>query len=196
MLRGMVFVRIVFLCAGLLFAAISPSRAEYVGANQASSNIHLQLELNAINNLAKITMSGPENGWFSIGFGGVAMDGYAIVIGAQNSGNYFETYMQYAMQPTPLANQSLTLVSTGVVGNTRTMVFERSLVGATGQHYTFTPAEQTITLEWAYGDRPFNQHTDRGYSSIQLVSVPEPGSAMLLLSGVAFAASRRRRGLA
>ena len=121
------------------------------------------------------------------------MDGYAIVINAYNTGNYFETYMQYAVQPQPLSNQSLTLLNTTLVGGTRTMVFERSLAGVDGEHYTFTAQAQTMNIEWAYGNRPFDQHIDRGATTMQIVSVPEPGSTAFLMGGAAVAALRRRR---
>ena len=94
--------------------------------------------------IVKITMSGPSDTWFGVGFGNTIMDGtYSIIATANANGTYsVEEWILGNHQRgdlTPI--QALTIVSDTIDGDlTRTVIVERSI---TGPNYTF-PSQSAL----------------------------------------------------
>lgn len=97
-----------------------------------------------------LTLAGPSNAWFAIGFGGLNMsvgadvfrtDGTTIV-DARSTGRFL---------PTADASQDWSLVSNTVSGSTRTIVATRANDTGDPDDFVFNPAAGSISVIYAHG---------------------------------------------
>ena len=104
---------------------------------------------------AKISLSGIDGAWFGVAFNApnflMADLPYAIVV----DGNGVVTERKLGTHVIgDLLSNSLSVVSNTAVAGKRTLVVERSLVGATSDHYTFDAMVTSIPLLFASGTGP------------------------------------------
>jgi hypothetical protein len=107
---------------------------------------------------AKITITGPSNAWFGVGFNATLManEPYAITIEG-SAGNVVERRLGSHDGNNPagtVLQSSVTVVSNTVADGLRTVVLTRPLQGVTTQHYTFDPNNLHIDFINAVGSSP------------------------------------------
>jgi len=110
--------------------------AQQISGN-ASSLVKLAVNLDVPTQVATITVTGPSDVWFGVGFNASAMkDGaWAIIV----DGNGAVTERKLADQnPGKQVDTSVKVISTTTSGNLRTVVMTRAFKGATSDHYTFS----------------------------------------------------------
>lgn len=128
---------------------------------------------------ATITLKGPPDVWFAVGFNADAMakQPYTLIVNdtavtemkigmCENEGKHC---------PGPVLVASVSLLSNTVSAGVRTVVMTRGLVGLTKDHYTFDTVVNTIPLITAVGkSQNFAYHTAHGNTMISLASVGKP----------------------
>eukprot|EP01084_Bolivina_argentea_P258906 436666_1 len=137
--------------------------------------------------LINITISGPNDVWFGIGFNAVAMNDqpYVIVI---NSTDVWEQKIGTCGSeadhcPGIRLNKTIKLLSNTVNGNIRTVIVQRSASGATDDYYTFNPSVQsTINLITAIGEsQTFAYH--KAHSNAQISFIMSTGNTCVCDTG-------------
>ena len=116
----------------------------------------------------KITMTGPNVGYYSAGFGGNAMANTASAIVIENGVAPYEKVLgSYTAGTDPPA--VLTVISDTVVGANRVVVITRPIAGGSGT-CTFPLAAGSIDVTWASGPGAYVYHSARGDGSLTFVS--------------------------
>ena len=152
-------------------------------SNLGNENIDLTVLVDVTNNSVTLTMEGPSNKWFGVGFGSssTSMSG-AYTLHA--SGSTF----QMNERAHGGNGSGTTLSSSGAVtndatsGNRRTVVFTRSRVGLTNNYYTFPSAAGSISIIWANGNSlSYGYHGgNRGRTTITLSEPCPPATEVTL----------------
>jgi hypothetical protein len=126
--------------------------------------------------LVNITISGPSNVWFGVGFNARAMEDspYTLVV---NSSGVIEQKIgtcgsEAEHCPGTLLNKTIKLLSNTVLDGVRTVVIQRDLIGQTPDYYSFIPSETgTINLITAVGSsQTFEYHIAHALTIISLIS--------------------------
>jgi hypothetical protein len=111
----------------------------------AKDLVQMDATIDASSQTVTITITGPGDKWFGIGFGSTTMPGtYAIA--ANDSAVWEQKLGEYA--PGTTLQPMIKIVSNTVQNNVRTVVVTRPMKGATSDHYTFS----TDTLSINYID--------------------------------------------
>ena len=152
-------------------------------SNLGNENIDLTVSVDVTNNSVTLTMEGPSNKWFGVGFGSSSMS---------MSGAYTLHASHSAFQMNERAHggngSGTTLSSSGAVtndatsGNRRTVVFTRSRVGPTNNYYTFPSTAGSISIIWAYGNNlNYSYHGgNRGRTTLTLSEPCPPATEVTL----------------
>lgn len=128
---------------------------------------------------ATITLKGPSNAWFGIGFNAVVMSDspYTIVV---NSTSVWEQKIgtcgsEAEHCPGDRLQTSIKVLSSTVTGDVRTVVLSRPFAGATKNHYTFSFDTPTIDIISAVGkDQVFAYHASHNTLAVTLVNPAGP----------------------
>ena len=149
-------------------------------AGNASFVVGVNVTVELDSTTATITLSGPANAWFGVGFNAHAMADSPYTIRANSSGVYEQKIGTCGSEGehcpgTPL-NTSVAIVSSKVVDNVRTVVVTRPLKGLTKDHYTFNPSEQPqINMISAVGSsQVFGYHKAHTTGVLPLLAIREP----------------------
>jgi hypothetical protein len=135
--------------------------------------VDVRVEVDSQASLATITLAGPSDVWFGVGFNATAMQDrpYVIVVegGAEGAVSERKLADHDAGDPLPATVKvvSSSVSSSGV----RTVVLTRSLAGATADYYSFS-LEHSATIPFinAVGATPtFSQHKQRNTATLRLV---------------------------
>ena len=149
---------------GVSFFSYSQTKSSgTVSLNSVSgASLSVKIDLNQASSLATITMVGPSNKWFSIGFNSTTMarNTDCITYGTSLLDQYLPGGQN---QPTTDTTNNLTLVSNSVSGSTRTVVLTRPLSTGDAKDYTFnynTISSTNLNIIWAIGPdtNVANQH--------------------------------------
>lgn len=121
---------------------------------------------------ATITMTGPSDAYFAIGFNASRMSEKPYVIYA-NSDGVFEQQIGLCGSghcPGIKLDSSIQVVSTKVVDNERTVVVTRALEGRTKQYYSFDPSVQShIPMIAAVGHmQEFMKHREKAEGELHI----------------------------
>jgi hypothetical protein len=163
----------------------SPRATGRETVREAGNNVSVALDLNAKTGIATITLTGPAEKWFAVGFGATKMADapYAIVVEpppssfAASKATLTERKLADHAAGNPLPSPSmLTAVSDTVINATRTVVMTRALVGKSSQYYTFDPSGAAINVIMASGTSPsFGYHgATRGGDALMMVLMGAP----------------------
>ena len=138
---------------GVSFFSYSQTKSSgTVSLNSVSgASLSVKIDLDQTNSLATITLVGPSNKWFSIGFNVTAMDRNTDCITYGTS--LLDQYLPGGQnQPTTDTTNNLTLVSNTVSGTTRTVVLTRPLSTGDAKDYTFSYSSiSSLNIIWAIG---------------------------------------------
>jgi len=120
-----------------------------------------------------LTLKGPTNKWFAVGFGGNSMSSTTDAFLLDSSNNYDRTIGGH-FAPSADANQDWTLVSNNIVGSQRVIIATRALSTSDSSDYTFSNSSSTIPVIWAKGDSmSLDYHVSRGTSSLSRTAVAD-----------------------
>lgn len=149
-------------------------------AAPVGENITLGLEIDGAQNrqeggIVKISMTGPADKWFGIGFNASFMrdSPYAVIV---NSSGAFEQHIgtcgsEAEHCPGDRLAPMITVISNTEENGRRTVVMTRPVVGITENHYSFDHAAATIPLIIAVGwDQTFAYHAGHRAAEISIVS--------------------------
>jgi len=107
-----------------------------------------------VNTLVTLTLTGPSNRWFALGFGASSMTaGTDVVVCHANTVALpsFDRYLTGFAAPVSDGTQHWTVTSNTVSGSVRTIIATRALSTGDVNDYTFSSNPNPISLIWAYG---------------------------------------------
>ncbi len=125
-----------------------------------------------VNTLVTLTLTGPSNRWFALGFGASSMTaGTDVVVCHANTVALpsFDRYLTGFAAPVSDGTQHWTVTSNTVSGSVRTIIATRALSTGDANDYTFSSNPNPISLIWAYGSTAnsytLSYHGGRGVTS-------------------------------
>jgi len=163
------------------FSNVTCGEQQHVSGSVAepTTGVTVSLALDSVFNLATITLQGPSNAWFGVGFDAAIMANtpYAIIVhnASGNTASIMERKLADHDPGTELA-PSVTVVSQSVSGNTRTVVLTRAFKGKDLNYYSFDLSrDSTIPIIAAVGSsQTFSYHKLRGGVPLTLVNPSGP----------------------
>ena len=125
-----------------------------------------------VNTLVTLTLTGPSNRWFALGFGASSMTaGTDVVVCHANTVALpsFDRYLTGFAAPVSDGTQHWTVTSNTVSDSVRTIIATRALNTGDANDYTFSSNPNPISLIWAYGSTAnsytLSYHGGRGVTS-------------------------------
>jgi len=157
--------------------------------SQAQVNLTVTLNSTESEDAVRITIVGPADRWFGVGFGSSSMcvhmqsdqcpggGPYAIVVGGdgRDGSAIIERRLDFH-GPGRVIAPSVSFESDSVKGENRTVVLTRPMRGATDAHYTFDPSETHVPIIAARGcgGPAFEQHCGHGPSMLNFLGTDLP----------------------
>jgi len=132
-------------------------------------SLSLRLSNQTAEDGAEITLTGPSDVWYGVGFDAVSMSNspYAMIVDGA-TGNVTEHVLGKHAIGVQI-NTTVTVVSSTVHAGSRTVVMRRPLRGATPQHHSFDATKLTLDFISAVGASPhLSYHKAKASSSISL----------------------------
>jgi hypothetical protein len=121
------------------------------GVVKLGNKMSAKIDLNAATSIVTLTMTGPSDRWFGLGFDTLTMkkDNGDVVLMLQSK---LSDCSLTTIADTPKVDvvQNWTLLSNTVLGNVRTIKATRPFVGDGVKDYNFTSGLTSINLIWAY----------------------------------------------
>lgn len=102
--------------------------------------VNISVDLDVMNDVAKISLIGPKDVWFGVGFHALTMADSPWTIIVDGHGEVTERKLGNH-QPGTLLKASVKIVESQVVGNSRSVILTRSLKGSSPDYYTFKPLD-------------------------------------------------------
>jgi len=134
-----------------------------------ASNLHVTIETQASE--VTITLKGPANKWFAVGFGGQNMGATSDVFVYDGTNNFDKTGHNHSA-PTNDATQDWTNITDTVNGSERTIQATRTLSTSETNDYTFMNDASNIPVIWAIGtSATLTSHANRGVASLPRTAV-------------------------
>lgn len=134
-----------------LSAQISTGLIEFSGNNGGYSG---QIDVDDAG--VTVTLIGPDNRWFGIGFDSQNMASGDDIISFDSTGLNDRQFLGIGVPPSVDPGQDWTLVTNDVNGGTRTIVATRGLAGSDANDHTFDPNAATLLIAWARGNNTLN----------------------------------------
>ena len=122
---------------------------EVVLTSNVDNNMNVTIETTSTD--VTLTLMGPDNKWFAVGFGGITMGSVSDVFVYDGTGNFDKVGHDQA-NPTDDTNQDWTIISNTIDGVYRTIQATRSLSTYESNDYTFINDNSDIDVIWAYGN--------------------------------------------
>ncbi|MFY0629366.1 MAG: T9SS type A sorting domain-containing protein [Flavobacteriaceae bacterium] len=147
-----------------LITSITVFSQEFTTGNiNFSGNLSGQIDISGTTNMTTLTLSGPSNVWFAVGFGGSNMSSGADIFRTDGS-TIEDARTTGRFMPPNDAQQDWSLVSNSVSGSTRTIVATRANNTGDGNDFIFNPAGGAISMIWAVGPNTNTSsiHASRG----------------------------------
>ena len=162
------------------FNTYAKSDAAPCGAGKASNAYHgstntsigVALSLDIVGDDVNITLSGPADVWFGVGFNAYSMGDEPYTIVASGTSAPMERKLGNHA-PGTLLKPSVKVLSNEVSsdGKVRTVIMTRPTKGAGADYYTFPDSSSDIDLIVAYGSSPtFAFHQDLGSGTLTLAA--------------------------
>jgi len=134
------------------------------GTQTLSSGLTANINIDNDTGTTTLTLAGPSNKWFGIGFGNSNMNGTDIFM--TNGSSIRDAYSTSNGQPQADSSQESgdwTLVSNTVSSGTRTIVATRANDTGNSNDYTFSASAGSLTVIWAIGSSTeYAYHSVRG----------------------------------
>ena len=146
---------------------VSMAQTKSSGIVTLNSSMSLQVDMNSATSTVTLTLSGPADRWFAIGFNATSMSNGTDCI--YYSTSLVDSVITGQGAPTTDASNEWTVVSNNLLSaTTRSLVLTRNFVGGAGD-YTFNYNNNSLNIIWAFGSgTSMNQHsgTARGSSTL------------------------------
>ena len=162
--------KIYFSIALFTLITVSVAQTKSSGVETLNSLMTMKIDKNFANSTVTITLTGPSNRWFGIGFNATSMANGTDCL-------YYTTTLVDAkitgkVNPTTDTNANdWTLSSNIISGTTRTLILTRNFVGGTGD-YTFLYNDSSLNVIWAYGSgTSFVKHENAGSAPLTFTTL-------------------------
>eukprot|EP00005_Dracoamoeba_jomungandri_P011599 CAMPEP_0174265228 /NCGR_PEP_ID=MMETSP0439-20130205/25700_1 /TAXON_ID=0 /ORGANISM="Stereomyxa ramosa, Strain Chinc5" /LENGTH=693 /DNA_ID=CAMNT_0015351583 /DNA_START=91 /DNA_END=2172 /DNA_ORIENTATION=+ len=143
-------------------------------AGNESSLVVLGLDLREDQDVVTITMTGPANVWFGVGFNASQMADLPYAIIVDGEGGVTERKLGNHDPGTQLSPTQVKVVSDTTNNGLRTVVMKRAFKGVTPDHYSFGPASSIPFINaLGYGPK-LAYHKNKTSATINLHSVNSP----------------------
>ena len=187
--------RKIYLAIALLVGLnVSIAQTKSSGIITLNSLMTLKIDKNLTSSSVTLTLTGPSDKWFGVGFNAFA----AMTNGTDclyYSSSLVDSKITGQSTPTTDATNEWAISSNTVSGTTRTLVLTRNFVGGTGD-YTFAYNDNSLNMIWAYGSGlTMSQHAIRGstalgftlgiedFSSLDKITIaPNPSNGIVTIS--------------
>ena len=140
------------------------------GTQTLSSGLTANINIDNDTGTTTLTLAGPSNKWFGIGFGNSNMNGTDIFM--TNGSSIRDAYSTSNGQPQADSSQESgdwTLVSNTVSSGTRTIVATRANDTGNSNDYTFSASAGSLTVIWAVGSSTtYAYHSIRGVTALSV----------------------------
>ena len=136
---------IIFLTTSISLFAQSFS----TGTQTLLSGLTANINIDADTNITTLTLAGPSNAWFAIGFGNLDMQGTDVF--RTNGSTIVDAYSSGNALPAQDAIQDWDLVSNNVSGSTRTIVATRANNTGDSNDYIFNASAGSLSVIYAKG---------------------------------------------
>ena len=149
-----------------LFVGLNVSMAQTKSSGIVTLNslMTLKIDKNSTTSTVSVTLTGPSDRWFGIGFNSLSMANGTDCL--YYSTSLVDSVITGRSAPTTDASNEWTVSSNTVSGTTRTLVLTRNFVGGTGD-YAFVYNDNNLNIIWAYGSGlALSQHDTRGSSAL------------------------------
>jgi hypothetical protein len=144
------------------------------GEQTLLTNLKATITIDGTTNITTLTLKGPSNAWFSVGFGGLNMssgvdvfrtDGTTIIDAISNS----------RVLPQEDTSQDWSVESNTVSGSVRTIIATRANDTGDANDYVFNPNTNSIPLIYAHGtSTSYGYHGgNRGFTSVAVLSTKQ-----------------------
>jgi len=140
------------------------------GTQTLSSGLTANINIDNDTGTTTLTLAGPSNKWFGIGFGNSNMNGTDIFM--TDGSSILDAYSTSNGQPQADSSQESgdwTLVSNTVSSGTRTIVATRANDTGNSNDYTFSASAGSLTVIWAIGSSTtYAYHSIRGVTALSV----------------------------
>jgi len=140
------------------------------GTQALSSELTANINIDNDTGTTTLTLAGPSNKWFGIGFGNSNMNGTDIFM--TDGSSILDAYSTSNGQPQADSSQESgdwTLVSNTVSSGTRTIVATRANDTGNSNDYTFSASAGSLTVIWAIGSSTeYAYHSVRGATALSV----------------------------
>lgn len=152
------------------------TKTRLVGSTR--SLIDVSIDLTEADQTAVMTVTGPSDVWFGVGFGATSMDDEPWTIVVDGNGQVTERKLGNH-DAGALLDSSVHIVSSSVHGQKRTVVLSRGMKGSSNDYYTFSLSETTIPFINAVGSgKTYGYHKEKTPSSLTLLPSHTPGACV------------------
>jgi hypothetical protein len=139
---------------GFLITSISfYSQIKSSGLVLLDNAMSVKLDLDNQNSKVYLTLSGPSDRWFALGFNSTTMGTQTIDVDCvvmTSATNLTDSYIQHRSTPQADGTNNWTLIENSVSNTTRTIKAYRDFVSNDNTDFTFTSALTTLDIIWAY----------------------------------------------
>lgn len=145
---------------------VSMAQTKSSGIITLNSLMTLKIDKNSTTSTVTITLTGPTDRWFGIGFNATTMANGTDCLYYLTS--LVDSKITGQSTPTTDSTNEWSVSSNTTSGTTRTLVLTRNFVGGTGD-YTFVYNDSSLNIIWAYGTGlNLTQHSTVGRGSTAL----------------------------
>ena len=120
------------------------------GTQTLLSGLTANINIDADTEITTLTLTGPSNAWFAIGFGNSNMNGTDILM-TDGSSTLRDAYSTSTVTPQAEASQDWVLVSNNISGSTRTIVATRANNTGDSNDYIFNASAGSLSVIYAKG---------------------------------------------
>ena len=173
------------LLALLLFTSVFSYGQTYTTGTvnlSSTAGLAMSIKLDVSTNVT-MTLTGPSDRWFAVGFNASSMAAGTDVVGVHTSGTLtnFDASLSGYSAPVTDAQQNWTISSNQVNAGVRTIIATRALNTGDAADYVFTAGPGSLSLIWARGGSPsfsYSYHGggNRGISNATFSLQPNPPS--------------------
>lgn len=142
----------------LLFALLISSSSLFAqtfstGTQTLLTNLSAKIDINSTTGTTTLTINGPSNAWFAIGFGALNMSSGADVFRTDGT-TIVDARSSARVLPPADTSQDWNLVSNTVSGSTRTIVATRANNTGDSDDFVFSASAGSIPVIYAHGTSP------------------------------------------